>query len=586
MTLKDFEKNINSTILERGYNYFHDGYVSNLDEVETDLWVADVYGNDDYRVEIKTDKKEIKSWLCDCPYDQGPICKHVVATFYAIAEEIEKLKPKGKKKGKKNKVDEIFSKVTKEELQQFLQLQFRKTRGLKNSLIAHFAELLDEDNDSKYRLIVKNLVKAATGRGDFIDYHEANILINELYELVEKANKLVVKNNIVEALSICKTIIEELPIIVCEMDDSGGGVRDVFDNAFVALSLIISKAPPMLKDDLFEYCIAEYPKQKYHDFGFEDEFLQILPNLITTEEQEEEFISLIDNQIKIEEQKEYSNYGAVRLMKIKISYLQQANREDEAHALIEANKNYSEFREILVNNAIDKKEFNVAKELCNEGVVIAKKSTSWDSDIAWYQILLEIAEKEKSINDIRKYAEYLYFDNRFELVYYRKTKGTYSKDEWINKCESIIDKIKGPKKRGGYYKATALADVFVEEKYFERLLKLMEINQEDIRFVDSYAKYLKKLYPAELLTFYGNGVKNIALNTGRSVYNEMAKYLLRMKKIDGGKEKVTFLVKGFRGQYKNRRAMIEIFDKKFPETILLSKGKNVQKFIDSNQRFL
>ncbi len=586
MTFENFEKNINSTIIERGYNYFQSGYVGNLDEVETDLWVADVYGTDDYNVEIKTNKTEIKNWSCNCPYDQGSICKHVVATFYAIVEAKEKPKPKGKKRGKKNKVTEIFGKVSKDDLQQFLQLQFRKNRGLKNSLIAHFAELLDEDNDSKYRLIVENLVKAATGRGNFIDYHEANNLINELYELVEKAENLVVDSNIAEALSICKTIIEELPIIVCEMDDSGGGVSDVFDNAFRTLSLIVSKAPPLLKDDLFEYCIAEYPKEKYHDFGFEDEFLQILPQLVTTEEQEEKFVSLIDHQIKIEEQNEYSNYSVVRLINIKISYLQQAQRESEAEALIEANKNYPEFRMILVNNTISKNEFVRGKELCNEGIIIAKVEQHSGTEIEWYQKLLEISEKEKNTEDVRKYAEHLYFDNRFELEYYRKIKQTYPKDEWSNKCEKIINKIKGPEEKGAFYKATALADVFVEEKYFDRLLTLMELNQKDIHFVDNYSAYLKKRYPTKMLAFYENGVKEIALNTGRNFYNEMAKYLLIMKKIEGGNEKVKILIKHFREQYKTRRAMKEIFDKKFPETIEKPKGKEVQKLIDSNMKFL
>lgn len=586
MTFENFEKNISSTIRERGYGCFHSGYVSNLDEVETDLWVADVYGTNDYRVKIKTDKKEIKNWSCDCPYDQGPICKHVVATFYAIVDAEKKPKPKGEKKGKKNKVNEIFSKVKKEELQQFLQLQFRKNRGLKNSLIAHFAEFLDEDNDSKYRLIVNSMVKGASGRYGFIDYHEANSLIDELYELVEKANDFVVKNNIVEALSICKTIIEELPIIVCEMDDSGGGVSDVFDNAFGTLYSIISKAPPMLKDDLFQYCLAEYPKQKYHDFGFEDYFIQMLPQLVTTEEQEIEFFNLIDKQIKIAEKDDYSQYGVVSLINTKIKYLRLAKREDEAYTLIEANKNYSEFRKILVNDAISNNKFVVAKELCNKGIVLAKKMEYDRTEMEWHQKLLEISEKEKNIEDIRKYAEHLYFTYNFNSEYYGKIKLTYSKDEWSNKCENIVDKIKGPQQKGGYYKATALANIFVEEKYFERLLKLMEINQKDIHFVDNYATHLKKLYPTKVLTFYGNEVKKIAVNTGRNIYNEMAKYLLIMKKIDGGNEKVKFLIKGFREQYKNRRAMKEIFDNNFPETIPKQKGKEVQKFIDSNQRFL
>ncbi len=566
MTLKDFEKNISSRILERGYDYFHNGYVSNLDEVETDLWAADVYGTDDYRVEIKTDKAEIKSWSCDCPYDQGPICKHVVATLYSIEETAKKPKPKRKKKSK-NKVTEIFGKVSKDDLQQFLQLQFRKNRGLKNSLIAYFAELIDEDSYSKYRLIVKSEVSIAIGRGGFIDYYSANSLTDTLYELVQKAEELLADKNIMEALAICKVIIEELPLIILNMDDSGGGAGSVFDYAFETFYTIVNVAPPMLKDDLFEYCVAEYPKEKYHDFSFEHNFLYILPELVTTKEQEKDFFDLINKQIKIAEKDDYSRYGIVRLVNTKIKFLQQAKRESEAEALIEANKNYSEFRMILLNNAISKKEIVRAKELCYEGIIIAKEEHHPRTETEWYQKLLEISEKEKNTEDIRKYAEHLYFNNSFNLTYYRKTKRTYSKDEWGNKCEKIINKIKGPEEKGAYYKATALADVFVEEKYFERLLKLMELNQKDIRFVDSYARHLTKFYPKEVLVFYGNAVKKIALNTGRNFYNEMAKYLLKMKKIEGGSEKVNFLIKGFREQYKTRRAMKEIFNEKFPETI-------------------
>ena len=565
MTLKNFEENISSTIIERGYDYFQSGYVNNLDEVETDLWIADVYGTDDYRVEIKTEKRKIKNWSCDCPYDQGPICKHVVATLYAISEQIEK--PKSKRKKKKNKVNEIFSKVSKEDLQQFLQFQFRKNRGLKNALIAHFAELLDEDNDSKYRLIVRNLVKAAEGKFGFIDYHSTNSLTDTLYELVLKANELLVDNNIMEALAICKVIIEEIPIVITEMDDSGGGAGSVMDSAFETFSTITNVAPPMLKDDLFEYCMVEYPKEKYHDFGFEDYFLDILPSLITTDEQENQFFELVDRQIEIAKKKDYSDYSVVRLIKTKIKYLQQAKRENEAEALIEANKNYSEFRKILVNNAISEKEFARAKKLCNEGIHIAREEQHYGTESEWYQKLLEIAEKEKNIEDIRKYAEHLFLDNRFEMNYYKKIKSTYPKNEWSNICEKIIIKIKGPEEKGSYYKAIALADIFVEEKYFERLLKLMQLNKEDINFVDNYAAYLKKTYPNELLNLYSSAVKKIAVNTGRNIYNEMAKYLTKMKKIEGGEKRVNLVIKNFREQYKARRAMKEIFDKKFPETI-------------------
>lgn len=583
MTIKDFDKNINSKILERGYDYFIDGSVSNLEEVDSNLWIADVYGTETYRVEVTINNNEIKSWDCDCPYDQGPICKHVVATFYAIDENMKESEPKQKKgKKKKTKVDEIFSKVSQEDLQSFLVLQFRKYRGLKNALLAHFAELLDEDINKKYRQIIKNMVKSIEGKYGFIDYNDANALTNSLYELLEKSENLLIDKNILEALAICKTIIEELPIIAQAMDDSGGGTVDVFNYAFEILTIIISKSPPMLKDDLFAYFITEYPKQKYHDFGFEDYFLEIIPELITIEEQEIDFFNLIDEQIEAAKKKTYPSFSIVRLIKTKINYLQLTNRESEAQDLLEKHKNYSQFRMVLVDNAIKKNDFKLAKELCNDGIIIAREDQHYGTEIEWYQKLLEISEIEKDTKDIRKYAEHLFFDNRFELTYYRKIKRTYSKDEWSDICERIIDKIKGPDRKGDIYRASTLANIFVEEKYFERLFKLMELNKDDIHFVDNYAAYLKKTYPNELLNFYASAVKEIAVNTGRKIYNEMAKYLAKMKKIEGGEKRVNLLIKNFREQYKTRRAMKEIFDKKFPETIPKPKEKEVQKIIDSN----
>lgn len=30
----------------------------------------------------------VTDWYCDCPYEYGPICKHVVAVLFAVRDEI------------------------------------------------------------------------------------------------------------------------------------------------------------------------------------------------------------------------------------------------------------------------------------------------------------------------------------------------------------------------------------------------------------------------------------------------------------------------------------------------------------------
>ncbi len=586
MTLKDFEKDISSTLLERGQDYFVNECVDNLDEDACGLWMAQVYGSDTYTVEVRTHKTKIKGWDCNCPYDHGPICKHVIAVFYAIADDMEsEKKSSGKaveKVKKKNKVKEIFKKTSKDDLQQFIKSQFRKDFSLKNIFIAHFAELLNEDEGIKYRTIVNNLYKAAQGPYGFIDYNATRTLTDPLFDLTQKAEELLGKNNIAEALEICKTLIEEVPVFVQSMDDSDGSAGDVMEQAFDTFYNIADQVPPLIKDDLFIYCLSEYPKEKYHDFGFEYRFLDVFPLLITTADQEEQFFDLINQQIEEERGKSYSDYSIIQLINAKIDYLQLAKREDEAQALIEANKNYADFRGLLVSQAISRKDFNTAKELCKEGIVIAKKEQHLGTENSWYVKILEIAEKTKNILEIRKWSEKLYFDNHFSKEYYLKLKSTYSDHGWPEKCEEIINKLKGKEQRGGYVDVNALANIFIKEKYWDRLLKLLQINSKQIFFVDSYADKLKNQFPAEILALYEKGVKEYAISTGRNIYRDVADLLKKMKKIKGGKEKVNAIIQYFRNLYNMRPAMMEILNKNFPETIPQPKGKDVQKRIDEN----
>ncbi len=94
-------------------------------------------------------------------------------------------------------------------------------------------------------------------------------------------------------------------------------------------------------------------------------------------------------------------------------------------------------------------------------------------------------------------------------------------------------------------------------------MKLLQLNSEEINFIDRYVKHLKKYFPDELILLYEKGIKKLAENTGRRYYNEVANYLKSLQQITGGDEKVKSIVNYFRQTYKNRRAMMEILDLEF-----------------------
>jgi uncharacterized Zn finger protein len=86
LTLNTFKKEINSTILKRGRDYFGDDHIIELEEVEQGSWSAKVQGADEYDVTITQGDLDRLDCRCNCLYDGGLICKHIAAVLYAIED--------------------------------------------------------------------------------------------------------------------------------------------------------------------------------------------------------------------------------------------------------------------------------------------------------------------------------------------------------------------------------------------------------------------------------------------------------------------------------------------------------------------
>ncbi|MEJ2613320.1 MAG: SWIM zinc finger family protein [Ignavibacteriaceae bacterium] len=117
MNLKDFENQIPSKILERGYSYFKNHHIISLIKEEPGTWFAEVEGNEDYNVTIETEGNDLVYFDCNCPFE-GETCKHIAAVLYAVAD-IEFSSSKSPRKQtnnkRKNVIDDILKKISKEE---------------------------------------------------------------------------------------------------------------------------------------------------------------------------------------------------------------------------------------------------------------------------------------------------------------------------------------------------------------------------------------------------------------------------------------------------------------------------------------
>src|SRR3970282_2013881 len=168
---------------------------------------------------------------CTCPYDLGPVCKHVVAMLYAIQErlsgvattnkgELETTREAKRRRGETGKqkprtvakkVDEVLEKMSQEEIIDLVRSYALRNREFRVILLAQVTLRSGGDSKSVYlELIKESLRSGGMDRHGFIDYWSTRRAVRGAEELLNKAVKLVESGNPEQAIPIFQAVIEEL----------------------------------------------------------------------------------------------------------------------------------------------------------------------------------------------------------------------------------------------------------------------------------------------------------------------------------------------------------------------------------------
>ena len=136
LTLQNFDKQVNPTILQRGKQYYNNENVASIEETGNGIWSAEVEGTEIYQVEVTVKANdEISDYSCDCLYDGG-ICKHVVAVLFTVQSEIKNAWGKPKKDKKKDVFETLLQSVTNNDYQNFIRHYAAKNKNFKTELLS------------------------------------------------------------------------------------------------------------------------------------------------------------------------------------------------------------------------------------------------------------------------------------------------------------------------------------------------------------------------------------------------------------------------------------------------------------------
>lgn len=588
-TLENIEAIAPYKIFVRGEEYYEEGAVKELEETDSGKWEATVCGTDEYNIDIWLEENEIVDWNCDCSYDEGDICKHVIAALFAIrARKKETGKSCSSKESTQkvrwieivnseiieenslsnNEWQQTIVSLQQKELSDFVLKYAHINATFKEALLKKFASPKAAKPAKDYRAEVKKCFEICLRSRRY--YHQRNDfgqrdwdgVFAKLDQLLDEAALLLKYVDLDATLSIT---LQTLQSIGEEYDDELVYNDDLYVDIYCerAGDLLLEvirhpQATQKQKVEILQELRQLVELEPYKDYDVYDlEALMQQVNILA--QSPEAALNLIDQLLK--ERK--NSYDLYKLVIQKAEMLQQMNKPEKAEETICKYLHLSEIRKMKVEKLIADSLFDKAIELLDEGIKLSKANEHQAYQVVeWMKLKLLIYEKSNATSAITDMCRQLFIITCGTFDYYQKLKKIVPTEKWPLFLSSML---KETSFRNSFsWGSSVLADIYVTEKDYENLFRLISsaTGREQLDGLIKYAHHLKNSYSEVLIALYTSQLLDYAeKNLGRNHYEFIAQALLCMKKLNGGAVAVKHLLLEFRGKYKRRSAMMEILAK-------------------------
>lgn len=552
-------------ILERGYDYYCENAVENID-VSADTVRADIIGTEDYEVEISLDNGEVTDMYCSCPYaDSRRNCKHMAAVLFEWTEVQDQdgvLENDDNTENNlfikshtvasyKKKVDAIQKLVESADIS-VVTAYLTSILAENEKLLVRFHSIVSEqatEEDIKHYISqVDDIANCYLGRNHFISYYEASDFISELEDILDKDVRRMIDN---EQYMSAFELMNYIFVLVgdVDMDDSDGGIGMLVDQIYQLWLELLTKVNVDEKQEIFRWFITHL------DGSIIDYLEGYIEQIIMEEFDGREYVQqkllFVEEMIKKSEtedsdwSKSYS-IGKWATRYLSLLELQKCDKA-EIEDFCKIHWKNSSVRRYYIDLCIRSKEYDLALKTLDESISLDRDYRGLVSEYSRKKKEIYLLQGDKDAY-VKQLWELVLQHEAGNLEVYRELRKQYGLNEWAEKREEIFEKLP---------KYAHVEQLYKEEKLYDRLLDFV-LKSSGLYALQEYAKILKNDYPEQILQKYRDEVNQMASYTGdRKKYRQLVELLRNMQKIKGGSKIVKEMVAEWKVQYKNRPAMMD-----------------------------
>ena len=386
------------------------------------------------------------------------------------------------------------------------------------------------------------------GRDGTIDYYHAGGFSEAIADHIQRQTETLLARN-APVLAFQAGIDALRKYSDYSIDDSDGEYGLIMETMRDMCMDVLAAADETVAEKIFDL-LSDCVKSDREDWFVQDFASQMVFSLFVGKRFDEKKLALTDEQIAaltLAGRKDYSSeYKMKELLTRRFDLMKKlSSPKEELDAFLDRYTSYSDIRKLRIQQALDDGKTDEAIHLLEEG-----KSAGRDKPglVAEYsEWLMDLYERQGQREKLIAELEYHVFDlssGGMEML--NRLKNACTPAQWLEYTERYLS--------GRAYHKLELMEA---EGLWERLMKAVTATGR-LSILDRYETALKKRYPNEILEAYACILtKEAAAASDRKRYQELARYLKKLRSYPGGAERAAQLSEDWRTRYIRRRAMME-----------------------------
>ena len=533
-------------ILERGRAYFEEDRVSDLERTE-DGCTATVEGTEEYEVEILLDGDSIEDMLCDCPYaEDGNACKHMAAVLFAMAAEPSEKRTPAKKE--RLTPTGLVEKIPDSQLRPLLTELVSADEKLYRALLLRYGETSLDECMKTLKKELASIGRQYAGRDGTIDYYHAGEFSEAIADHIQRQTETLLARN-APVLAFQAGIDALRKYSDYSIDDSDGEYGLIMETMRDMCMDVLAAADETVAEKIFDL-LSDCVKSDREDWFVQDFASQMVFSLFVGKRFDEKKLALTDEQIAaltLAGRKDYSSeYKMKELLTRRFDLMKKLSLpKEELDAFLNRYINYSDIRKLRIRQALDEGKTDEAIRLLEEGKAADRDKRGLVAEYSEW--LMDLYERQGRRDKLIAELEYHVFglsSGGMEML--NRLKKACTPAQWIEYRERYLS-------GRNYYRL----ELMESEGLWERLMEAVAA-AGSLSILDRYEAALKKRYPNEMLGAYACILtQEAAAASDRKRYQELVRYLKKLKRYPGGAEQAAQLAEDWRTRYIRRRAMME-----------------------------